>query len=448
MNKWAVKKVIEPSEEAEKNSYLYWRSQLESENTFLSTLRSVRIFEDRSIYYHPSTISAEECFGDTDESCLGKRSPYFEEIAKPGFYLAHIGVGILSAIVPPKKPEEFELPSRSEPPLIQIDRIPNIQQSVVDEEDQKQNYSHPSFTNSEFKPDRLPFLDGVTQLNAQKATPNTMKMDIDLKTQDSDGHYMKKLMVKSFSDLNKNDSQGLLSSLLDLLDKKEFTIDQISKINDEEFILFKSLANKMYGPIIEQSVTLESFVNTINSNIKKGKTKRFEEKLKLVFKKSMKHIFENTKEKIDVNASKKSNKAAYVKEFFNYYFESTYNEEPDFREFFKVKDQKGNLNQKKLNSELVHPLTVNRKFILTVCLSKRFKKDILYFIENHFIEVYKETRIAKLKRILIHFYDLLNKWNDPIKIEEFINNQQTKLPWSTSDLTDAIQIFTDIINSK
>ncbi len=265
--------------------------------------------------------------------------------------------------------------------------------------------------------------------------------------EESDHFYLKKLKLKNSSDPQDSETRDVLSSLLRLLDKQEICLQHVEALTEFEYTLVKSLVKKMYGINLSEPVSPEDLVQCANSKRQKGKPKRLEEELKLVFKKTMKHLFERVKEGLDREQNERMNKLGYVRGFYKYYFESTFEENEAFRNHFMFQDSEGKIDFAKLNKVLVHPLTVNAQFLSAISLSKKFKEDMRAFVSQHLLAIYKETRMAKLKRILLNFYDLLSKRKDHQAIEEYINNQQTKLPWATLDLKKAVDTFLEILDS-
>lgn len=278
-------------------------------------------------------------------------------------------------------------------------------------------------------------------------TSHSCSLSLQEASEEKDHLYLKKLKLKNSADSQDSETKDVLSSLLRLLDKQEIGLHHLEGLTEFEYTLVKSLVKKMYAINLSEPVSPEDLVQCVNSTRLKGKPKRLEEELKLVFKKTMKHLFERVKEGLDREQNERLNKLGYVRGFYKYYFESTFEDNETFRNYFQIQDSEGKIDFAKLNKVLVHPLTVNAQFISAISLSKKFKEDMKAFVGQHLLAIYRETRTAKLKRILLNFYDLLSKRKDHQAIEEYINNQQTKLPWATLDLKRAVETFLEILNS-
>ena len=188
--------------------------------------------------------------------------------------------------------------------------------------------------------------------------------------------------------------------------------------------------------LLEESI--ENFVFQINSNLENGKTKRLEEELKVVFKKSLKHLMNIQKEKMDNESRVILKKKNYTMGFYKHYFEQTHKDNPNFRNFFKIMDSQGEIDYSLLNTSLIHPLTVNATFLAKITLSEPFKNDLLTYLDFQILEDYKKVRLTKIKRILINFYDLAAKNPSYSAISDFTVNHQMKLPWATRDLERAV----------
>ena len=262
-----------------------------------------------------------------------------------------------------------------------------------------------------------------------------------LQSIDSELMFIKKLKLKSANDHKTEDNCTAVLSLMALLDKQTISVSQVTCLTNYEFLLFKSLAKKLYGIAKFEDTAPEDFVNMVNLNISSGKQKRLEEELKIIFKKTLKHLMNVQKEKMDIEAREPLKKLNYTIGFYKHYFEKTHIENVTFREYFKITTRDGLIDFGKLNAVLIHPLTVNATHLAMVTLSQPFKEDLIRYLDTQIIEEYRKVRLLKTKRILINFYDLAAKNPSKAAIEDFTSNHQMKLPWSTRDLEHAISTF-------
>lgn len=289
-----------------------------------------------------------------------------------------------------------------------------------------------------FRPFKPVFFQQAPESRVSKST----KLEVEEpQNVDSEMMFIKKLKLKSANDHKKEANCSAVQSLMILLDKQGMDQSEIDCLTPYEFLLFKALAKKLYGLQKFDDASSKEFVNLVNSNISNGKQKRLEEELKIIFKKTLKHLMNVQKEKMDIESRQPLKKLNYTVGFYKYYFEQTHNTNPVFREYFKITDKDGKIDYAKLNSLLIHPLTVNATHLAMVTLSPPFKNDMMTYLDKQIIEEYREVRLSKTKRILINFYDLAAKNPSKAAIEEFTSNHQMKLPWSTRDLEHAIDTF-------
>lgn len=291
----------------------------------------------------------------------------------------------------------------------------------------------------------LPFKPLGQILKSDKREERGSKGNSSSQVIDSEMMFIKKLKLKSANDQKTEENCSTVQSLLTLLDKQPLDINHLTCLTHYEYLLFKALVKKLYGINTIEDATPEEFVKIINSNIFNGKPKRLEEELKIVFKKTLKHLMNLQKEKMDMETREPLKKMQYTVGFYKYYFEKTYNENPLFRDHFKIEDKEGRIDYSKLNSVLIHPLTVNAQHLSMVTLSPQFRDDLLGYLNNQIMEEYKKVRILKTKRILINFYDLAAKNPSKAAIDEFTSNHQMKLPWATRDLEHAITTFKNVL---
>ena len=426
MNDWADKVAYAPQEEvvegraADRPPNPKWTNSA-------YVPRASRIFEEPPGV--PRDADARRP-GLPEDWSLGKRLAGLEEdLCRSN--LVHIGAGLISTIILPR--------GKKQPPA-QVAASASGRSALV----QFCPSEKPLSTLGQPKPDV--FAKPPSCFTPLK-TSQTCSFSLTETPDDKDHLYLKKLKLKNSCDNQDSETRDTLSSLLCLLDKQEISLQDIDGLNEYEYTLVKSLVKKMYGVNLSEPLSPEDLVQSVNSTRMKGKPKRLEEELKLVFKKTMKHLFERVKEGLDREQNERLNKLGYVRGFYKYYFESTFEENESFRNYFQIQDSEGKIDFAKLNKVLVHPLTVNAQFLSAISLSKNFREDMRTFVGQHLLAIYRETRMAKLKRILLNFYDLLGKRKDHQAIEEYINNQQTKLPWATSDLKRAVETFLEILNS-
>ena len=258
---------------------------------------------------------------------------------------------------------------------------------------------------------------------------------------DTESLYQKKTQLKNVSTNKIETEPSVLNTVLVLLDKRDLTVAHIDILTEFEMFVFRSLVKKLYGQSTVDQPDLPSLVEKINKARFKSKPKRLEEELKVVFKKTIKFLMTKIKDKMVCESQTTLKKKNFVLGFFNYYFEEVSANSTQFRSYFRIFDKEGKLDYPKLNSQLIHPLTVNANHLAHVILSTRFKNDVLEYVNNHFVEEYKDARYSKIKRVLINVYDLARKSKSLKEIEEAIINHQMKLPWSTQDLEHALQTF-------
>lgn len=262
---------------------------------------------------------------------------------------------------------------------------------------------------------------------------------------ESEANQHKKHRLKKSLELGFDQNGAIIDSLLCVLDKRTLLPTQVQSLSPSEFTFFKILAKKIYNLDVSQDLDPLGFVRLLNQHKEGGKPKRLEEELKAIFKNTLKHLMAQVKERVDSSSKVQLKKVNYTMEFYKYYFEKTYKEYQEFRDYFKIETPQGQIDYSRLNSLLIHPLTVNAEHITKITRSELFRTDLLSYIDNHLLDDYKETRLMKTKRILINFYELISKNDEVQAIEEFIFNHQMKLPWATKDLRHAVSSFKEII---
>ena len=246
-----------------------------------------------------------------------------------------------------------------------------------------------------------------------------------------------------------------LSSLLNnLLNRKAIVLADLDSLNFHESVLVKSLAKKLYSIDIPLEATPLDTLDLINKNLSKPRSKRLEEELKLVFKKTMKHLLTKIKEKLHSSAAVK--KEVLVREFYMNYFADAYRSDAELQKHFEgLEYPDGYPNYQRINSNIVHPLTVNLQYIKLITRSERIKLDITHYLDSLFVSEYEVSFKDKVRRIVRNFNELLERKAldhsvaDEQQIEQirnFVFNHQLKLPWSTADLLKAVVSFKSAFN--
>lgn len=257
---------------------------------------------------------------------------------------------------------------------------------------------------------------------------------------------VQKLPELSLSNGQENFDPVVQETVARLLDKQPLNKINVEKLTSSERWLVRALIKKIFNIVLSDPVDSLDFVDIVNENRDKGRCKRLEEELKVVFKKTMKYLLTRYKTTFDAqDIPDTPKKFDFVVGFYKKYFEDVYNSDSKFREFFKISDPDKSLNEKKLNSQLIHPLTVNAQHIGLVMKSVQFRQEAIEYIEKKLLQDYEQIRELKIKKILKKFYEVMSKDTSREAIDCFIGNSQTKLPWSTKDLLHAIKNFMDII---
>jgi hypothetical protein len=253
--------------------------------------------------------------------------------------------------------------------------------------------------------------------------------------------------AESFSGQSQDSFAPIVEEIISkLLDKQPLCRQSVSLLSPSERWLVRALIKKIFNVVLSDPIESLDFVDVANLSRDKGRSKRLEEELKVVFKKTMKFLLTRFKDDFDdQDCSDHPKKFDYVVGFYKRYFESVYALDAKFREFFKITAEDKSLDVKKLNSELIHPLTVNAQHIGLVMKSTLFKNEAIEYIETKLVPDYDKIRELKIKKILKKFYDVVSRDRSKETIDQFIGNSQTKLPWATKDLQHAIKNFMEII---
>ena len=191
----------------------------------------------------------------------------------------------------------------------------------------------------------------------------------------------------------------------------------------------------LYSDIIsaEDSELIE-IVNNLYD--KYESTKRKEEKIKFVFKHTMKSLKKRYFKNNDLQ-----NSADNEVKFFSNYFEQTHKDKNlSIEVFFDPLNNSNTLNPKFK--------TLSKDYITLLFDNLSFKEDFLNYIEGKFIKDYQQNVCKKFKKLFKRLRKKMRHGgysNYDLIVDEFIYkfaaNKRCKLPWTNKEIVDAVFRF-------
>ena len=165
-------------------------------------------------------------------------------------------------------------------------------------------------------------------------------------------------------------------------------------------------------------------------------TKRKEEKIKFVFK----HTMKNLKKRYFENNDLQNNADNEVK-FFSNYFEQTHKDKNLSIEVFFDPLNNSNTQNPKFK-------TLSKDYITLLFDNLRFKGDFLSYVEGEFIKDYQQNVCKKFKKLFKRLrkkmrhggYSNYDSIVDEF-IHKFVANKRCKLPWTDKEIVDAVFRF-------
>lgn len=178
-------------------------------------------------------------------------------------------------------------------------------------------------------------------------------------------------------------------------------------------------------------------------------SKRIEENNKFIMKHAFKNLSKLLKIKLKINVSNKN----FEQQFYHYYFDEVLSRRPDL----KIEDFFDPLTSSDSKNSKIKTLSSN--YLELIFQSNLFRKDFVFHlsspnVENSlFVKIYQRTIVPKLEKIFA-------KWESKIGAEQeaslklqmdilsyFEKNNQCKIPWSTVEVTTAINSFLTFVET-
>jgi hypothetical protein len=266
--------------------------------------------------------------------------------------------------------------------------------------------------------------------------------------------YISENPVKKFKAKIKRDNKmyNMFRILKKILFNNLPTKTEMEKISPlEEQLLLLIIKKKKFYQYEKANISLEYF----KKMIKNPNTKRPEENMKIVIKssfKTLKHFFKELcykklKSHMFDQYYKNSVLSSSEYAFYGYYFgETSVKINQEIEKFFcprKIVDSSN--SSAKLISK-----TISKLYLNFIGLSKPFVHDLIYFLDNCFLNEFKAKLLMKIQNLCLNWSKILENQSPEYLLLEiqkmFQKNPKIKLFWTIGEITSAIKEVKDILN--
>lgn len=252
-----------------------------------------------------------------------------------------------------------------------------------------------------------------------------------------------------------NHKQLMVRLLEKTLQHQRIDALDLQGFNSNDLELVRSIVKRKYSVNISQHdfVDKKRLADILNSLDENQKTeKRSEENNKLIFKRAIKYMIADYKEK-HANELKEVRKNEYEAKICKYYFgneplpeskkSSISNNKERKERSVKVEEMDASKPRETTGQEIadfvINPNTINAKYIRFVFSSALFKAFFDDFVDHKFMKDYAKSRTNKLLKIVDTIYD----YTKHKKVKQFQvqaaqtyieRNAKFKLPWTDKEL--------------
>lgn len=269
----------------------------------------------------------------------------------------------------------------------------------------------------------------------QKKTPENRPQPISLRKRSHKSHVLTETASHVSSHNQMSGVQSVQSILVPMfLGQKD--IDFLPELSPMDIVILSSLLKRKFGISLQyyyynpsSDLPFRETLAILNSPNPTNKKKRVEENYKLVFKRTLRHLLNNFRDKI----RRKMGKYELEQEFYNYYFREDFEREK-LQDYFKItKEQKQSTAGE---NYLFNPKTINTKYVTTIMKSKLFRMDFLSYLNGEFEREYLISMMSKITKVLQKCYKYLeSKKVGKTKMQSYIEeNAKCKLPWTIREL--------------
>lgn len=258
-------------------------------------------------------------------------------------------------------------------------------------------------------------------------------------------------------------NQQRLVILLDkILAHKTVHENDLENFSQDDLALLRAIVHRKYKiTLTNQDIkNLKSTVNLLNkADNLQTESKRSEENNKLVFKRALKYLINDYRQKHSKEVrhlKKKEYEALICKE----YFSSIPLPEPKKSKSKKqapetprglgkrgsIKKSDGSLRpEDKIRAFVINPNTINARYINFVFTSEEFRTFFYEFVERHLLADYGGARTNKLVKIVQHVYEKRDQESLRQAQEYIEHNAKFKIPWSDHELRTATKSACEFI---
>ena len=278
----------------------------------------------------------------------------------------------------------------------------------------------------------------------------------DLKSHDSVAHTQPPVEAKPLTvhaepvETTPENLENLFKSLENLYNEKPLDPDLLLNLRPLEKTFFLILVFRCLGILVQEELPMSKLVEVINDNLEKCRSKRLEEDLRMVYKKTIKHLLNKVKaQMVQVAPHQQSIKReAAVLELYKQYFAPLLASNGMLRDRYKIHDEKGQVNYQKLYNSLILPSNIIPRHIWNISLSSKYKQEVEAYLEDGFVKDYQNGRTSKIKKLLRSFYDCVVHNPSKEALNDLLDNHQVKVPWSNKELEKAKQHFKEVLKNS
>lgn len=226
-------------------------------------------------------------------------------------------------------------------------------------------------------------------------------------------------------------TETVVSLISKAIDKTPILFEEVSDLDSDQLLELSNFLYLLYGVSLVGSESLEVLLNQVNSTIKNwtDKKKRNEERIKYIFKRVNKLLFNNYTSAIPPSQREKQSKLEdlFVEKYLGSKSESS--EELSHKHLKKLVFKPASLYRKDLNSIFSIPL---------------YRREVLETLSNSFIEEFLKTRREKLTEyieILRSELFLTSDKND-VKV---LSRRMQRLPWSIHEIEKGKKLLLELV---
>ena len=221
---------------------------------------------------------------------------------------------------------------------------------------------------------------------------------------------------------------------------KNLKSKDIIDLDEKQLFILCEIFKKKYDLKFEVENSKNKYIKKIfeihKNLINKISKKRIEEKIKFIYKNTLKSL------KIKyINENNFQNNKKSIESFYNFYFKDLAKKlNIPLKSFYDPLNLKGGFKQK----------SINFKFLKLVFSSKKFKNHFFKYLTYHFKYLYQKNLIKKVDAFFYKFEKKYFREPDEIKNKHLIDylksSKKIKFPWSFFEIENATEFFIKKVN--